>query len=329
MVENLLQHMTECGCSPFFVTSAISSLKFGKMGRQHQMDLLADSIAFKERMLQLRNDFSEERLKAQIDFRRESYELGRKYQILMMQQLNENRQKEVEFKYLCENCWPLTIDVRTVMEWQKEILNFTGIVPMRVLIAKTDINTYKRENGCYENFCSELTKVGIPNLLIEQAAWKEKCQSPMSESLNINYIMQGIPTLVIYPYKIKGTFHLEFATWSFSRGLGAMILDKAISFPYSLENADAPEIMYSMEAVAGVVRDNYMVLEYQKPAVYPTLVRPEILEYKLIKGYLDSQYRILEQIVNTSESFRQLCSDNELKEIELSLTNIKKKLICQ
>ena len=108
-----------------------------------------------------------------------------------------------------------------------------------------------------------------------------------------------------------------------------MILDKAISFPYSLENADAPEIMYSMEAVAGVVRDNYMVLEYQKPAVYPTLVRPEILEYKLIKGYLDSQYRILEQIVNTSESFRQLCSDNELKEIELSLTNIKKKLICQ
>ena len=99
MVENLLQHMTECGCSPFFVTSAISSLKFGKMGRQHQMDLLADSIAFKERMLQLRNDFSEERLKAQIDFRRESYELGRKYQILMMQQLNEIRQKEVVFKY--------------------------------------------------------------------------------------------------------------------------------------------------------------------------------------------------------------------------------------
>lgn len=329
MVENLLQHMTECGCSPFFVTSAISSLGFGKMGRLHQLAILEDNIAFKERMQQLRNDFSEERLNAQIDFRRESYELGRRYQVLMMQQLNENRQKEVEFKYLCENCWPLTIDVRTVMKWQKEILKSTEIVPMRVLIAKTDINTYRRENGCYENFCSELTKVRIPNLLIEQAAWKEKCQSPMAESLNINYIMQGIPTLIIYPYKTKGTFHLEFATWSFNRGLGAMILDKAMSFPYSLEKADAPEIMYSIEAVAGVVRDNYMVLEYQKPAVYPTLARPEMLDNKLIKDYLDAQYRMLEHTVKVSETFRQLCSDNELKEIESSLTNIKKKLICQ
>lgn len=326
MIDYLLEHMAECGCSPFFVTSAISSLGFGEMGRQHQQELLDDSIAFKERMQQLRNDFSEERLNAQLDFRRESYELGRKHQVFMVQELNEKRKNKVEFQYFCENCWPLNIDVHTVMKWQKDILKQNGIIPMKVLIAKTDVNSYTKQNGCYENFCSQLAKVGIPNLSIEHAAWRDKCQSPMGESLNINYIMQGIPTLVIYPYKTKSTYHLEFATWSFSRGIGAMMLDKAVSFPYSLEKADAPEIMHSIEAVAGVVRDNYMVLEYQKPAVYPTLIKPEILRNRQISEFLGRQYRLLEQTVNTSEEFMQLCSDMELKAIQSSLTTSRELL---
>ena len=326
MVEHLLQHMSECGCSPFFVTSAISSLGFGEMGRRHQQELLDDNIAFKEKMQRLKNDFSEERLNVQMDFRRESYELGRRYQVLMMQQLNDNRQKEVEFRYLCENCWPLSIDVRTVMKWQKDILKQNDIIPMKVLIAKTDVNSYSKQNGCYENFCSQLTKVGIPNLSIEHAAWKEKCQSPMAESLNINYIMQGIPTLIIYPYKKKGIYHLEFATWSFNKGVGAMMLDKAVRFPYSLERADAPEIIQSVEVVAGVVRDNYMVLEYQKPAVYPTLIKPEILENRQIAKFLGKQYRMLEPTVNTSEDFKQLRSDSQLTPIQASLTTSRKLL---
>lgn len=318
-VEHFFHHMTECGCSPFFITSALSSLGFGELGRQHQKELTEDNITFRKKMQKIRDDFSAERLNEQIAFKKESYELGRQFQIRMMQELNDNRQKEVEFKYLCESCWPLTIDVRTVVNWQREILRNSSIVPMRVLVAKTDVNTHHKTNGCYENFCTELSRANIPGLQIEHGCWKGKCQSPMAESLNINYIMQGIPTLIIYPYTTKGTFHLEFATWSFNRGMGAMMLNKAISFPCSLGKDDNQKIMLSIEAAMGVVRDNYMVLEYQKPTVYPSLLRPEIKQYDIIVDFLREQYDSLHKTIESSEEFKKLCSNAEFEDIKDSL----------
>lgn len=320
VVEHLLTNMTGCGCSPFFITGVLSSLGFGELGRQHQKELTENNIAFREKMQKIRDDFSAERLNEQIAFKKESYELGRQFQIHMMQNMNDNRQKEVEFQYLCEKCWPLTIDVRTVMNWQREILKYNGIVPMRVLIAKTDVNTCRKTNGCYENFCTELNRTNIPGLIIEQGCWKSKCQSPMAESLNINYVMQGIPTLIIYPYTTKGTFHLEFATWSFNRGMGAMMLNKAISFPYALANDDDNQkIMLSIEAAIGVVRDNYMVLEYQKPAVYPSFIHQKIKKHDIITNFLQEQYESLYNTIESSEAFKRLCSKTELEEIKSSL----------
>lgn len=322
-VERFFNHMTECGCSPFFITSALSSLGFGELGRQHQKELTKDNIAFRNKMQKIRDDFSAKRLNEQIAFKKESYELGRQFQIRMMQELNDNRQKEVEFKYLCESCWPLTIDVRTVVNWQREILQNSSFVPMKVLVAKTNVNTYHKTNGCYENFCTELSKANIPGLQIEHGCWKGKCQSPMAESLNINYVMQGVPTLIIYPYTTKETFYLEFATWSFNRSMGAMMLNKAFSFPYSMEKDDNQKIMLSIEAVMGVVRDNYMVLEYQKPAVYPSIMRREIKQYNIIVEFLREQYDSLHRTIESSEELKRLCSDVEFEDIEKSLkTNL-------
>lgn len=318
-VESLLQNMSHSGCSPLFMTSALCSLGFGELGRRNQENLLEDNIAFKEKMLQLKKDFSEERINAQVDFRRESYELGRKYQAQMMRELNESRRKEAEFRYLCEHSWPLTLDVSTVMKWQEDVLKDNGIIPLRVLVAKTDVNSYKRDNSCYANFCSQLNKANIPNIVVEQAVWKTWCQSPMAESLNINYVMQGIPTLALFPYKQKGTYHLEYSTWSFNRGLGAIVLDKAVSFPYSLENADDPKIMLSLETVIGVVRDIYMVFEYQKPAIYPSIMKAEILQIEELRQFLNMQYKGLKEAFLSSKDLNQLCSDKELRAIEESL----------
>lgn len=319
VVENFFNHMTECGCSPFFMTSALSSLGFGELGRQHQKELTKDNIAFRNKMQKIREDFSAERLNEQIAFKKESYELGRQFQIRMMQELNDNRQKEVEFKYLCESCWPLTIDVRTVVNWQRELLRSSSFVPMKVLVAKTDVNTFPKTNGCYENFCTELSWANIPGLQIEHGCWKRKCQSPMAESLNINYIMQGIPTLIIYPYTTNGIFYLEFATWSFNRSMGAMMLNKAFSFPFSIGKDDNQKIMLSIEAVMGVVRDNYMVLEYQKPAVYPSVMHREIRQYGIIVDFLRRQYDSLHRTIESSEELKRLCSDAEFQDIEKSL----------
>lgn len=319
ILDNSLHELAACGCSPYFVTSALSSLAFGEMGRRNQKEIMEGNFEFREKMQKLRDDFSKERVDKQIAFRKESYEMGRQYQMLLMKQINENRQKEVEFKYLCQNCWPLTIDVKTIMSWQKDLLYSNDIVPLKVLISKSDVLTFSNENGYYENFCRKLAKSSLPGLDVKIGAWKGKCQSPLAETLNINYIMQGVPTLILYPYTRKGKFYLSYAAWSFNRGFGALVYDNALSFPYGLDNPEDPKILYALQAVMGVVRDNYMILEYHKPALYTQNISDKLLQYVEIADYLREQYLVLQRVVQISSDFRQVCSKSELEEIENSL----------
>lgn len=324
VLDNSLHELAACGCSPYFVTSALSSLAFGEMGRKNQKEILEGNLEFREKMQKLRDDFSKERVDKQIAYRRESYEIGRQYQMLIMKQMNDNRQKEVEFKYLCQNCWPLNIDVKTVMSWQKELLYSKEIIPIKVLISKSDVLTFSNENGYYENFCRQLSKSALPGTDFKIGAWKSKCQSPLAETLNINYIMQGVPTLLLYPYTKKGKYYLEYAAWSFKRGNGALVFDNALTFPYSLDDPEDPKIALSLQAVIGLVRDNYMVLEFHKPAIFVQTASDDIFKYPEIVNYLREQYNVLNNIVLSSSEFRQICSEIELSEIENSLNlNIK------
>lgn len=97
------------------------------------------------------------------------------------------------------------------------------------------------------------------------------------------------------------------------------MLNKAFSFPYSMGKDDDQKIMLSIEAVMGVVRDNYMVMEYQKPAVYPSKMSHEIKQYDIIVDFLREQYDSLRRTIESSEELKRLCSDAELEEIEKSL----------
>lgn len=322
LIETIQQH----GCSPFFFTCAIQSGAFGEIGRKHQSELMDNNMEFRERMQSLREEFQRERLDEQLRFRRESYELSKQYLIQQTVAFNESRQKQIEFNDFIEKYWPLTTQVYTLLKEQEDILGKSSIVPLRVLIAKTDVSSYVKTSpiSSYDEFCENVADGlrNLPNTVIESRPWKNTCQSMMCEAIDINYIMQGIPTLLVFPYQVGDTFGIEMAAWSFLRGFHSMTQNKILKMGGMKATEHIPDVVSAVKAVVGMARDAYMLYEYHSPVIFNKLVDEKTLELPAVKAMLDKHYKDLSQQIHNPK-FAKLCTSNEMHEIENSLRDTK------
>ncbi len=322
-LDAIIATLQGSGCSPFFITSAIQSTLFGEMGRHNQAEMMATNLEFREHLQDIRNQYSKERLENQLLFRRESYELGRQYLIQQTIAQNESRKKQIEFKDFIYNYWPLERTPFSVLEERKDYLERKSIIPMTVLVAKTEVTNSTRETAKYGIFCEELISElrMLPNITIEKTPWSKPCQSRISEAMNINYIMGGIPTLIVFPYQNGNTFGLETASWSFGRGLQSMNHSKLLQ----IENVDKENVaeiaMSTVKATIGMTRDAYMLAEYHAPVMFPNMIDNKILSIPVLREQISSHYEDMAKLACSPE-FKQLCSKEEIQSIESSL-NVK------
>lgn len=323
-LDAIIATLQGSGCSPFFFTSAIQSTLFGELGRHNQAEMMESNLEFREHLQDIRNQYSKERLEEQLLFRRESYELGRQYLIEQTLAQYESRKKMADFSDFIDNYWPLASTPFAVLENRKNYLERKSIIPLNVLVAKTEATSSLRDTSLYGTFCEDLItelQNKLPNVTIEKAPWSKSCQSRISEAMNVNYIMGGIPTLIIFPYNDGNTFAIETASWSFGCGLQSMNHTKLLQ----IENVDrekAAEItMSAVKATIGMTRDAYMIAEYHAPAVYPQLVDDKVLSAPILRKHLTNHYNDMAKLFGSPE-FKQLCSKEELQSIESSL-NVK------
>lgn len=318
-LDEIIAKLQGSGCSPFFFTSAIQSTLFGEMGRNSQKELIESNLEFHEHLQYIRNQYSKERLENQLLFRRESYELGRQYLIKQTIVQNESRKKQIEFKDFIYNYWPLERTPFSVLEERRDYLERKKIIPMTVLIAKTEITNNSRDTSKYGKFCEDLiTELRmLPNITIEKTPWSRPSQSHIAEAMNINYIMGGIPTLIIFPYKDGETVGIETASWSFGRGLQSMNHSKL----FHINNVDKDNVtqiaISAVKATIGMTRDAYMLAEYHAPLRFPQLINEEMLSIPEVRNQLTSHYDEMSKLIRSSE-FKQLCSQEELQSIESS-----------
>lgn len=322
-LDSIITKLQGSGCSPFFFTSAIQSTLFGEMGRHAQSEMMDSNLEFRQHLQDIRTEYSRERLDEQLLFRRESYELGRQYLIQQTIVQNESRKKQIEFKDFIYNYWPLERTPFSVLEERKDYLERKTIVPMTVLVAKTEVTNNTRDTSKYGAFCEDLISELrlLPNVTIEKAPWGKHCQSRIAEAMNINYIMGGIPTLIIFPYQIGDILGIETASWSFGRGLQSMNHSKLLQIEHV--NKDyLPEIaMSAVKATIGMTRDAYMLAEYHASVMFPQMIDDKTFSIPVLKEHIISHYKDMAKLIALPE-FRQLCSKEELQSIESSL-NVK------
>lgn len=323
-LDSIIATLQGSGCSPFFFTSAIQSTLFGELGRHNQEEMMLSNLEFREHLQDIRNQYSKERLEDQLLFRRESYELGRQYLIEQTLAQYESRKKMADFADFIDNYWPLASTPFAVLENRKDYLERKSIIPLNVLIAKTEATSSLRDTSLYGTFCENLISElqnKLPGITIEKSPWCKSSQSRISEAMNINYIMGGIPTLIIFPYQDGNTLGIETASWSFGRGLQSMNHTKLLQIE-NVDSNDSTELALSaVKATIGMTRDAYMLAEYHAPAVYPQLVDDKVLSVPVLRKLMIDHYHDMKRLVDSPE-FKQLCSKDELLSIESSL-NLK------
>lgn len=323
-LDSIIATLQDSGCSPFFFTSAIQSTLFGELGRHNQAEMMESNLEFREHLQNIRNQYSKERLENQLLFRRESYELGRQYLIEQTLAQYESRKKMADFSDFIDNYWPLALTPFAVLENRKDYLERKSTIPLNVLVAKTEVTSSVRDTSLYGTFCENLIdglQKRLQNITIEKAPWSKPCQSRVSEAMNINYIMGGIPTLIIFPYKDGNTLGVETASWSFGRGLQSMNHTKLLQIE-NVDTEDEAELALSaVKATIGMTRDAYMLAEYHAPAVYPQLVDDKVLSVPMLRKHLTDHYNNMAKLVGSHE-FKLLCTKDELQSIECSL-NVK------
>ncbi len=319
------------GCSPFFFTSAIQSAVFGEVARAHQAELVNNNIEFRQRMQNIKDEFTRDKLDAQRLFKRESYELGKQFVMQQTVLQNNSRQKQIEFKNFCNRYWPLNFDVYSMLTNQNSILETNSIVPLRVLIAKTEITSFeckslrKSSDNSYGIFCEQVKEClsKLPNISVQIRPWKNSCQSIVCESLNLNYIMQGMPTLLIFPYQIDNILGVEVAVWSFNRGPKSMMQKKLLKIESNDPSKNKELAISSVQAITGMIRDSYMLCEYHAPIMFPEIADSSIFQIKEIRKMLQQHYTSISERVDSDQVFKELCSVSELNKINHSLDSIK------
>jgi hypothetical protein len=156
---------------------------------------------------------------------------------------------------------------------------------------------------------------------VEKCPWKNSCQSRLSEAMNVNFIMGGIPTLLVFPYQIGDKIGIETASWSFARGLQGMNHNKNLQIKCTNHDCIPQVVMSAVKATIGMTRDAYMLAEYHAPILFAQNIEPEILEIPEIESLVISHYQDMCKLVESSE-FKQLCSKEEFSMISSSL-NLK------
>lgn len=316
--------MQGSGCSPFFFTSALQSVIFGEKAREQQSQLMEENLDFKERMQLLRADFAADQRQRQKVFRRESCELGRQYLISQTVEQNKARKQQIEFNdFLRHNYWPLTTDVFAYLETQNNIMRDSAVVPLNVLIAGTELTTDLRAPHKYSTFCDNIidsVKPLLPTTVIERAPWKSRSQSRVADALNVNFIMSGIPTVIIFPYSpAPGCVAVETAAWSFARGHQSMSQTKLLN----IKNVSPDDIhkvtLAAVRTAVGITRDLYMLAEYHAPVIYPKIAPRSDMEIPAITSCLAQHYAEMQQLSSLPE-YRDTCTPAELRDISQSLT---------
>ena len=321
-IESIISMMQGTGCSPFFFTSALQSVIFGDKAREQQSELMDVNLDFKERMQQMRAEYARERIDSQKLFRRESSELGRRYMIQQTLAQNEARKQQIEFcDFLKHGYWPLNTDVYTYLEAQKDMMESKTMVPMNVLVASTELTSDMRDAEAYGMFCEAVAdslRPLTPGITIERCPWKARSRSKAADALNVNYIVSGIPTVLIFPYlAAKGCVGIETAAWSFARGPQSMSQVKLLKIN-GVEPGDMRKTaLAGVRAAIGITRDLYMLAEYHLPVAYPSLISREDMAVPEIKAAMTKYYGEMAQLASMPE-FSELCSAEERRAIEKS-----------
>lgn len=323
------------GCSPFFFTSAASSAIFGEMGRAAQFENTQESLEFKKQLNEVKKRFEDKKFIAELGWMREKLELGRKHQVVATEKMHNNRRHMIDFNYFSTNCWNPILGLNIAKVWDyaeknRAVIEKNEVVPLRVILAHPYLKNITADDCRKMDDLLSGNAKQLGNVDVLKYAWKSGIGNfgGMARGMNIHYIMQGIPTLIIIPNLVEDRLYFEASMWSFGGGLGSFLHRFMFSMDYNendYENVLKKKIETVQFAIMGIVRDAYITMEFQRPATLPCFM-DEIQKYDDVHAFVLDEYRSMQRQIDSNKKLRMLCSEHEIEIMNNSLQSITKLL---
>ena len=269
---NLVTH-NENSISDFFGIQILNSMVSGIASRNSQSSITSKTKAgFSESSISSLKKQTEDDIK----FMQECFQIGLKNQISLTKQSCNNIHKEREFQIFCE-MWNnhFKINISSILyELSQLSYNQECITKPKLMIARTKpIITHQTTEtkidvrSAYELFCQDFKDDYLTNEYFDSNwinSWAKDCISPISDSINLHYIMQGLPTIIVFPVYRNNIISIEVAIWTYYPGKNNLCFNKLIQLDkeYASENQDCLQL--AILAAATFVNDLYRAAFYGK-----------------------------------------------------------------
>lgn len=288
--------------SGYFAGQMAGMVYAGWRSRKTAAEHNTRNISFQEELNEIRNEFGNKKVKAEIDFLRECHDLGMRNQREVAIKSCADRQQEEEFRRFCEMSWNTHFrpQINAVLEEMKQpATDNAGVPRLKLMIARTPLIAKGMDRkGAYADFCDEFKEdflmqynLGMDSIWIR--GWECDCVSAMADTMNLHYIMQGLPTVIIYPVKRGDNLSIETAMWGYQLGQSHMLMDKTFRIPMSYIEDNQDRMKVLMIAAAAYVDDCYRLMIHHSPAdsLYKlkTLLQKDGLAWEM----LTTKYRSL------------------------------------
>lgn len=313
--------------SGYFAGQMLGMVYSGWKARNTATEHNERSITFQEELNNIRNEFGDKKVQAEIDFLRECHDIGMRTQREAAIQSCYDRQQEEEFRRFCEMSWNTHFrpQINAVLEEMKQpSTDNTGVPKLKLMIARTPlIANGMDKKGMYADFCDEFKEdfimqynLGIDTLW--RRGWECDCVSAMADTMNLHYIMQGLPTVIVYPIQRGDTLSIETATWGYQLGQSHMIMDKTFRIPMTYIESKPERMRVLMIAAAAYIDDCYRLMLHHSPVDSIYKIKDLILNDKVIWDMLTTKYRGL-IIQGQSEADTKLVQQEEIKKLEKNI----------
>lgn len=290
--------LVDCPYLVMFATSIKNQQDIASANRKDQLSLYARQREFQHMMHERSAENRRALLEQQILNQQELRDQGLKWQIVQLQQEYKNRRKDIEFEHILSH-WPLNTQIDTYLS-EFDSLGDNHAIPLRVMVAMTDVTTPNKTNIPidYSNLCQSLVSQvgGNTNYLqIDFSPWRTKCINPYSDAMVIHYILEGLPTLLIFPYRTKGSIRLDYSVWGINNGRNMMSYNNLCTF-----SADTNLELVNKAIISHImcVSDTYSRLQYGKSIKF----KDDVLSLTNELGglcNLPSLYKELEHVCET------------------------------
>ena len=310
--------------SGYFAGQMAGMLLTGHRARQMGRDHNQRSLTFQQELNAIRQAFNDKKSQAEVAFLKECHESGMAYQRENALKSCENRRQEEDFRKFCETSWLTHFrpEIGSVLEAMSHPrLDENGVPEMKLLLARTPmVATGRDRKGAYADYCEDFKdeylrpfQLNIDSIWLR--SWERDCVSAMADTMNLHYIMQGIPAMVLYPIQRGDTFSLETAAWGYQLGPTGMAFEKTFRVPITEISADPFRLDRFLLAAAAYSDDCYRIMLCQSVPESLYKIKDYIYEDEIVWPLLCQKYQAL---IDTTDAMRGilLIEDHDIEQLK-------------